>query len=37
MMGICTRCYTTNVGVTIVDGQTLCKACLVNKQEEDMS
>lgn len=34
MTGICQRCYTSGIKVTIVDGKTLCKNCEQNYNEE---
>jgi len=34
MMGLCSRCFSTNVPVDIVSGRCLCKSCKQNHDDE---
>ena len=36
-MGICCRCYSSNVSVTLIEGQCYCKNCEQNRAEENLN
>lgn len=36
-MGICCRCFSSNVSVKLIDGKCYCSSCELNKTEEDLN